>query len=470
MPQLTCARTVTAALALLIAGAFLPAANASAGTGAPPAASGVWQVDGYGTDVVIGAGLLQEYQTTTVSCLPGVSARPTGRPAAGSTVWTDDEGQVYRFRPGSAPDRAVLHLDGSAGDLRLRRIGALPSGCGAAAAADPVRVFDVFWATFAENYPFFAAKGVDWQSVRAHYRPLVHAGMGDAALFAVLRDMVAPLHDAHVSLDAGRVGRFAAGRPGTVPPGPELDQQVKDYIRRTDLGGLPFHEYARGRISWADLPNGQGYLRISGFGGYTPDPDDPYAGNSAVLESTLDTVLTPARTRRLHGLIIDLRVNGGGSDALGLQIAARLTDRPYLAYAKRARNQPQDPTRFTTPQPIEVRPADSVTHYTGPVAVLTGGSTVSAGETFTQALMGRPGGALRIGQPTQGVFSDVLDRQLPNGWSFGLPNEEFLTAAGTTFDGRGIPPQLTEPVFTPAEFAQGRDSAFAAAEAALSGL
>ncbi|KPC66456.1 protease, partial [Streptomyces sp. NRRL WC-3753] len=98
--------------------------------------------------------------------------------------------------------------------------------------------------------------------------------------------------------------------------------------------------------------------------------------------------------------------------------------------------------------------------YTGPVAVLTGGSTVSAGETFTQALMDRPGRTVRIGQPTQGVFSDVMRRKLPNGMAAWLPNEEFLTRSGRTFDGTGVPPHLTEPVFTEDEFDKKRDSAF----------
>jgi hypothetical protein len=69
---------------------------------------------------------------------------------------------------------------------------------------------------------------------------------------------------------------------------------------------------------------------------------------------------------------------------------------------------------------------------------LTGPLTISAGETFTQALMGRTPRVLRIGENTQGVFSDVLGRDLSNGWSFGLPNEVFRTAQGTTFDGSGI--------------------------------
>jgi C-terminal processing protease CtpA/Prc len=67
---------------------------------------------------------------------------------------------------------------------------------------------------------------------------------------------------------------------------------------------------------------------------------------------------------------------------------------------------------------------------------------------------------VRIGENTQGVFSDVLGRHLPTGWAFGLPNEEFLTRTGRTFDGPGIPPDVRTPVFTDEELAQGRDSAF----------
>ena len=201
-----------------------------------------------------------------------------------------------------------------------------------------------------------------------------------------------------------------------------------------------------------------GYLRIATFSGYNPD-DPSYAADLTELDRALTAVLTPDRTRHLRGLIIDLRVNGGGADSLGIHIAERLTNMPYVAYAKRARNDPADPTRFTRPEPIRVTPAHAP-RYTGPIAVLTGGSTVSAGETFTQALIGRPGRTVRIGQATQGVFSDTMARPLPNGMVAWLPDEEFLTRTGRTFDGTGIPPQLTDPVFTKEEFAKNRDSAF----------
>lgn len=80
-------------------------------------------------------------------------------------------------------------------------------------------------------------------------------------------------------------------------------------------------------------------------------------------------------------------------------------------------------------------------------------------------MMERPAPTTRIGEPTQGVFSDVMERALPgeghDKWWFGLPNEEFLARDGrTTFDGVGVPPLLPEPVFTDAEFAHDRDAAF----------
>ncbi|MGW6708115.1 S41 family peptidase [Streptomyces sp. NPDC054956] len=453
----------TAATALLLALAAAAAGPAAAADGAAGRASGgpvgIWRLDGYGTVLRVESGRLQEYQVTGIGCLPGGSALrlPGGAPGSAAFRYATEDGEVLTVRPGS------VHIDGSAGDRATRRLAVLPEACREAPApepdADPVATFDVFWQSFAENYPFFAAKGVDWNAVRESHRPRVHAGTTDDELFAVFAEMLAPLHDAHVSLRAGE-RFFGEGRPGTVIPGRALDTRVRAHVQDVDLGGRAPREFAQGRISYADLPDGRGYLRLSGFSGYTESGD--FAAESAELDRALDSVFTAERTARLRGLVVDLRINGGGYDELGLRLAARLTDRPYFAYAKRVRNDPADATRFTRPQPLYVRPARAP-RYPGPIAVLTGGSTVSAGETFTQALIDRPGPTVRIGQPTQGVFSDVLGRTLPNGWQLGLPNEQFLTRTGKTFDGPGIPVDHTTPVFTEEEFEGRRDSAFAAA-------
>ncbi len=446
-------RIVTATVTATVAALALAGQAAPAATAHPPSADGIWRMDGYGTVLSIRNGTFQEYQTTAVSCLKGDSAQRT---APGT--YTMPNGTVLTVRTQGGRDRGSLRTEGSVDARNLRRVPQLPDTCTSPAPEGPLAAFDVFWQSFEENYPFFAAKGIDWHAVRDQYRPLVHAGTTRDELYAVLSEMVKPLHDAHVAVrDGDRV--FAQVRPGTVVPSLALDTKAKAFVVTRDLkNARNLQDFANGRITYADLPGGQGYLRISGFGGYAGDRA-PYAAQVAELDRALDTVFDQERTQRLKGLIIDLRINGGGYDALGIRIAERLTDTSYLAYAKRARNDPADPTRHTRPQPVYATPAQGP-RYTGPVAVLTGGSTVSAGETFTQALMDRPGRTVRIGQPTQGVFSDVMSRKLPNGMSARLPNEEFLTRSGRTFDGTGIPPHLEEPVFTDEEFDRKRDSAF----------
>ena len=75
----------------------------------------------------------------------------------------------------------------------------------------------------------------------------------------------------------------------------------------------------------------------------------------------------------------------------------------------------------------------------------------------------------RIGENTQGVFCDVLDRRLPNGWIFALPNAVYRTAEGTAFDVQGIPPDIRAPVFADDDVAANKDPAMALAVQMLRG-
>ena len=65
----------------------------------------------------------------------------------------------------------------------------------------------------------------------------------------------------------------------------------------------------------------------------------------------------------------------------------------------------------------------------------------------------------RVGANTQGVFSDVLGRTLPNGWTFRFPNEIYLIREGKAFDGSGVPPDIEVPTFPAEDLANSRDSA-----------
>ncbi|MFD8998356.1 S41 family peptidase [Streptomyces abikoensis] len=444
-------------LALLASSVVLTATPTAT---ARPTASldGVWRTDGYGTVVSVenGGRLLRAYETTSVGCLPG---EVTALGEATATIAPD------------GPGRARLSYASSVGHRVLRRIPALPDACRAPRPAkDPRAVFDVFWQTYAENYPFFAMKHIDWRAVRDHYRPMVTDRTTDQELFGILRAMIEPLHDGHTYLVKGEgpEDRFGGHREDTPFPTGELIRRIDTSIAHS-VGEDRLQRWGKGRISFAELPDGIGYLRLTGFLNYTDD--ETFAADRAELDRALDAVLTRERTtgpKALRGLVLDLRFNGGGSDRLGLHVAERLTDRPYTAYLKQARDDAKDPRKFTPAEPVRVLPHRGGPVYTGPLAVLTGRLTISAGETTTQALMGRPSRPTRIGANTNGSFSDVMERRLPNGWTFGLPNEEFRDPrTGVSYDGDGIAPDVRTPVFTDDELASGRDSALAEARARL---
>ncbi|MFE7560937.1 S41 family peptidase [Kitasatospora sp. NPDC057500] len=431
---------------------------------------GVWQTDGYGTIMEIHGTSFTTYDVTRISCTPGfLGGVQVGSPGPGGAVRYGLPGKGYgelTVTP-RGRDRAVYEDDGATATKNLSRLpGGLPARCTQPAPQDALAVFDRFWATFEENYPFFAAKGIDWHAKGAAARATITPQTDTAGLEGIIKGLLEPLGDAHTALarkaaDGGYDLVFGGLRPGTEEPTDELREQAGRAVAAQLLA--PEQTFGLGRLGVGELPGGIGYLRVSGFDGYVDD--GPYQDHAAELDRALDLLL--AHPERLNGLVIDLRLNGGGSDELGLRIASRLTDRPFLAYRKVARNDPADPTRFTAPQPSVVRPAAGTTRYTGPVALLTAGSTVSAGETFTQALMQRRPAPVRIGENTQGVFSDIMFKPLSAELLAILPNEKFLTPAGTTFDGPGIPPDVRTPVFTKEELAGLKDSALTEARRLL---
>ncbi|GAA1551056.1 S41 family peptidase [Actinomadura kijaniata] len=454
MPTKTPRRTlrgapVAASLVLLAA----PAVPAPAETARPP--GGVWRTAAYGQVAVVDGARLRLYQTTSISCLPGGELRSAGPDGSGGVRFAADDGAEMVLRPGPRGG-LVLTVPGSVGRVDLRRLPSLPDRCTRPMPKDPRTVFDVFWTTFAEHYPFFAARGVDWNALRARHRPRVTRHTSPDRLFTILSDMIRPLGDAHTGVADPVGGRsFAGRRPGTRRHDDAFRARVDKAVLRNV--GVPLRTWADGRVGYADLPRRLGYLRVTAFTGYA-GANAVYAEQRAELDRALDAVLTRDRVRALRGLIIDVRYNGGGHDALGVRIASRLTDRPYVAYRKRAPG-----TAFQT---VRVRPSDRP-RYTGPVAVLTSDLSVSAAETFTLGLTGRSPAPHRVGATTQGVFSDVLVRALPNGWILALGNEDYRSAGGVSHEGRGVPPTVRAPVFTDAELAAGRDSALARARALL---
>jgi len=79
--------------------------------------------------------------------------------------------------------------------------------------------------------------------------------------------------------------------------------------------------------------------------------------------------------------------------------------------------------------------------YKNPVYLLIGPESASATEIMALSSLSMPN-ITRIGSRTEGVFSDVLDKELPNGWEIDLSSEVYLDMNGINYESVGIPPDV----------------------------
>jgi len=419
---------------------------------------GLWTSDGFRRVLVVEKDKVQSYELTALSCL--LSWEATGKVADGGAISFLVNGCERRLELDPASDIAKLSSDCCVTDFFWRRLSTKPKGFGEQADNTPQASYAVFWQTFAENYPFFALHQVDWDSIDRTYRPQVTAQTTPKELFDIFWNMTAKLNDAHIYIRAIAPTELQAESWGRRPDGQRIRQAERNRLMGIIKGKFVpgIKAYCQSRIYYGMTKDEIGYLCINAFGAYAPG--DAFGDHKKAMDEALDTIFQDSL--KWKGLIIDVRQNSGGWAGMDVWLATRLTAEKYLAYTTETRDNLEGPLHFTPRQQVWVNPS-SRPAYLGKVALLIGRDTVSSGENFALALMGRKPVVTRIGENTQGVFSEILERRLPNGWKFGLPNQIYRTADGRSFDGVGVPPDVAVPVFSKEDLKEGRDSGMAKA-------
>jgi Peptidase family S41 len=320
-------------------------------------------------------------------------------------------------------------------------------------------------------------EGTTWNAACAAAAKRLAPDTGRLELCNVLWRLLEPLGDVHTSLsdpgdhscdhDAWHPQTFATMCPGVPIQDVDEDEMEKLVDRGfgivdgkflDDRGLTPI---ANRKILYGVI-RGQPilYMRIVSFSHFARGGE--FEAELRNLQTGLDEAAASYNKERLQAVVVDLRDNDGGSDALGIEIASRFNHTPYTAYIEVARYDPDDPASYTAPQTMRVPVSDRPGFRDAPVVLLTSRLTISAGETFTMAMMERGPDerpVLRVGEPTQGVFADVPTWLLPNGMVLGIPNERYLTTTGKNFEIHGIPPDIEVPVWAPADVEAGRDPA-----------
>lgn len=181
--------------------------------------------------------------------------------------------------------------------------------------------------------------------------------------------------------------------------------------------------------------SGVGYIRISTF-------SDDYNLMAELWERAIKTL----NENDVEDLIIDVRVNGGGSLGMATDFAAFFFDHEVAiglgSYFNDLLGDFED-----SPGMWEIHPAP--VQFEGQVAVLVGPNCVSACEAFGYMLQ-REGRAVVVGHtPSAGAFGEVGQGQydLPGDYSMQFPTGRTFTPEGALLlEGVGVLPDIVVPV------------------------
>ena len=180
-----------------------------------------------------------------------------------------------------------------------------------------------------------------------------------------------------------------------------------------------------------------GYLNILSFDDYSENGDLKI--EKEVFNDGLDRVFNSFNENKVNAIVIDIRLNEGGEDALALLLAGRFIQKKRVAFSKMARfGEGYDD--FTEVMDYEVLPS-SAPMLNMPVVLLTSRNSMSASDVATMVLNDIPEVTI-IGERTYGEFSNMLDKTLPNGWKINLSNESYLSSEGVDYEQKGIAPDI----------------------------
>jgi carboxyl-terminal processing protease len=420
-------------------------------TDTAPTLNGVWLSRGYGRLAVIEEETVYVYDYTEISCIE-------------METFTLEELGEFTF---SNDGNTIAHvLPGQITEYQYDRLDEMPEVCDEPISdpLDPVYNFDVFWQTFKEQYAFFDKWGVNWDDIRAEYRPRVDSDN----LFEILTKTLESVEDHHVNLVSEDGLFFNAGALELqrnlpfVKAAHEEQSEIEDFDEFLEmtafvhLGGV-YESYfgddlktaANDQFIWGEVSDDIGYLSLLSMEDYCDECDGEAIVD--IAQDAMDEILSDFEGK--SGLIFDLRFNGGGLDGVSMAIASRFIEDPVMAFQKRA----VDGDGFTDNQVFNIAPPKNRGRFGGEVVFLISPYTVSAGEVFLLPMLHRPNTTL-VGQTTAGSYSDALFKMLPNGWIFSLSNEIYEDEDGVCYEGAGIAPDETIPVLSSGDLETGEDS------------
>lgn len=416
----------------------------------PKDINGLWKMQGYGKIIEITDSIIFTYDYTEISCI------------LNSKIKRDE---IYKLGNLELISHdSMIQTRGT--KYYLNRIHELPKEhltVDTIALKAPIYNFDVFWQTLNDNYPFFKIRNVDWIEIKNQYRKRVTVNTSEEELFYIIKEITEKLGDGHTNISASnRLNeKWESDKINSISDSLQVsgidiksleNAIVERYIKTPKVYGKDL--YGKGLVNWGLIRDNVGYIQINNmmfFGNYNlPDSLNGYDYLFAYLDKSesnpnyqqneisgikniMDSIITDLKN--IDAIILDIRFNLGGEDLVSLEILRHFIQKETLLYSKKAKCK----TSFTKSQQFSIIPSDKT--FIKPVYLLTSYQTASASEVFAMSSLVL-NNITRIGSPTQGVFSDVLMKKLPNGWDLYLSNEVYETFDGQILEKIGVKPNF----------------------------
>lgn len=353
------------------------------------------------------------------------------------------------------------------------------------------RIFDRVWETVEDAYYDPRLNGLDWDAVRAEYRPQALAAPDERTLYAVLQRMLALLEDGHANVTPPAMERLIARRETSRPVvGLSLRDEAGEY-RVDDIRiGTPADE--------AGIEPGWTLVSVDGDRSFAPDigfQDGVPVQLGFRLPSGEERIATviprliapePVREARWHdprtlvvrfdafdpgvagwvggtlaqlpegaGVVLDLRSNPGGRvvELRELLSCFLPAGTPWLERRHRRGREQLEALSGSCPA------------FDGPLVVLIDEDSASASE-LTAAVLREQGRARVVGTRSAGEVLLAQSWTLPDEGRLSLSIADLWTAGGVRLERVGVTPDVVAQT-TLADRRQGRDPALEAAVLAL---
>ncbi|KFC19565.1 S41 family peptidase [Chryseobacterium sp. FH1] len=397
--------------------------------------NGIWRMRGYGKIIEINDSIVNSFDVTAIS-------RTLNSQIKKASI--DELGKIELL------NKNVLALKEGNMNYLLDRIAEFPNIEGMSQEpTDANYVFDVFWNTMNENYPFFKERNIDWSEIREKYGDTDIKN--ERQLRRILKKTIHQLNDGHTTLLPSRKSYSSHHYRSNNRTSKLEDKLLNHYVKVPKTYGRSIK--GNGLLNYGITENNVGYIQINNMMFFSdrykiPNSTSGYNYLFAYLEASstnpnhfedekkrIDSLMKNIITelQETHAIILDIRFNTGGYDIVSLEILRHFIDQETQLYSKKAKLL----NGFTEVQNFSIIPAEKT--YNKPVFLLTSHQTASAPEILALGSMAVKN-ITRVGSNTEGIFSDILEKKLPNGWTLNISNQVYQNPEGICFENIGVPP------------------------------